>query len=119
MGRVDVFDDRSRLTHRAWPAAPRTAAHARLAESPPGGGGGTMTVEWLVRALATGVLLTVAALMAERVAGWVGVGRRWAWAAAMAGSLLLPVAALAAPGALPEIRFPAWGRATAAGELQP
>lgn len=72
-----------------------------------------MTLDWLFRALAAGVLLGIAALAAERVAGWFGLARRWTWAAAITGSLLLPVLALATPGALPDIPFPRWGRAPA------
>ncbi|HKP73947.1 MAG TPA: M56 family metallopeptidase [Longimicrobiaceae bacterium] len=64
-----------------------------------------MTLAWLVRALAAGTLLTLAALAAERTSGWLGAARRWTWAAAMAGSLLLPIVALAAPEALPAIRL--------------
>jgi hypothetical protein len=75
-----------------------------------------MTVEWLARAFATGALLTIAALLAERVIGWFGLARRWAWAAAMAGSLLLPALALAAPGVLPEIGFPERARSSARAE---
>jgi hypothetical protein len=67
-----------------------------------------MTERWLFGALVAGALLGVAALAAERVAGWFGLPRRWIWAAAMAGSLLLPVVALAAPGLLPSIQLPAW-----------
>ncbi|HST60845.1 MAG TPA: M56 family metallopeptidase [Longimicrobium sp.] len=78
-----------------------------------------MTVEWLLRALATGVLLGTAAFAAERVAGWFGLARRWTWAAALAGSLLLPLLALAAPGALPEIRLPDWRSAPAVFEASP
>jgi hypothetical protein len=58
---------------------------------------------WIVRALAAGVLLSLAALAAERVAGWMGVARRWVWAAAMAATLALPLVALWAPGALPSL----------------
>ena len=66
-----------------------------------------MTERWMLGALAAGALLGLAALAADRVAGWFGLPRRWIWAAAMAGSLLLPAVALAAPGFLPTLRFPA------------
>jgi beta-lactamase regulating signal transducer with metallopeptidase domain len=67
-----------------------------------------MSAEWLLRALAVGALLTGAGLAAERVGGWTGRPQRWGWAAAMAGTLLLPMLALAAPGLLPELGlFPA------------
>lgn len=65
-----------------------------------------MTVEWAVRALAAGALLGLAAFAASSVAGCLRAPRRWAWAAAMAGSLVLPALALAAPGALPDLRLP-------------
>ncbi len=64
-----------------------------------------MSAPWLFRALAVGLLLGCAALAAERVAGWFGRPRRWAWVAAMAASLLLPLLALAAPGLLPALGF--------------
>ncbi len=77
-----------------------------------------MTLEWLLRAVAAGALLVIAALAAERVAGWFGRPRRWVWAAAMAGMLLLTVLPLAAPGALPRIALPASSQAgPAAGPL--
>jgi hypothetical protein len=69
----------------------------------------------MLGALAAGALLGLAALAADAVAGWFGLPRRWVWAAAMAGSLLLPAVAMAAPGLLPavrlpSVRFPAWPR---------
>jgi hypothetical protein len=60
-----------------------------------------MTAQWLFRALAVALLLGLAALAAERVAGWFGRPRRWVWGASMAATLLLPLLALAAPGLLP------------------
>ncbi|HEV2736740.1 MAG TPA: M56 family metallopeptidase, partial [Longimicrobiaceae bacterium] len=48
-------------------------------------------------------LLGIAALAAERVAGWLGLPRRAAWATAMLGSLLLPALSLLAPGLLPDL----------------
>ncbi|HEU0012911.1 MAG TPA: M56 family metallopeptidase [Longimicrobium sp.] len=68
-----------------------------------------MTLEWLLRALTAGALLTIAALAGAAVAGWFRLPRRWAWMAAMLGTLLLPTLALVAPGALPALRLPAWG----------
>ncbi|HST62201.1 MAG TPA: M56 family metallopeptidase [Longimicrobium sp.] len=65
-----------------------------------------MTIVWVIRALAAGVLLAAAALYAERVAGWFGQPRRWAWAAAMAATVLLPLAALVAPGLFPPMDAP-------------
>lgn len=62
-----------------------------------------MTTAWIIRALAAGVLLAAAAVFAERIAGWFGAPRRWTWAAAMAGTLLLPLAALVAPGLFPRM----------------
>jgi hypothetical protein len=67
-----------------------------------------MTERWMLGALAAGVLLGLAARAAEPVAGWFGLPRRWTWAAAMAGSLLLPVAAVVSPGLVPAVRLPAW-----------
>jgi beta-lactamase regulating signal transducer with metallopeptidase domain len=66
-----------------------------------------MTLVWVIRALAAGVLLATAALAAERVAGWFGQPRRWVWAAAMAATVLLPLAALVAPGLFPSMDAPA------------
>lgn len=63
-----------------------------------------MTAQWVIRAIAAGVLLAGAALYGERVAGWLGTPRRWTWAAAMAATLLLPLLVLAAPGLLPRMR---------------
>jgi hypothetical protein len=57
----------------------------------------------MVQALAAGALLGVAALAAERVAGWFGLPRRAAWTAGMAGSLLLPALSLLFPGLLPDL----------------
>jgi hypothetical protein len=74
-----------------------------------------MTLEWLLRALATGALLGIAALAAERIAAWFRLPRRWIWAAVMAGALLLPALALTAPAALPEIGLPRWVAMPAAG----
>jgi bla regulator protein blaR1 len=62
-----------------------------------------MTAQWVIRAIAAGVLLAGAALYGERVAGWLGMPRRWTWSAAMAATLLLPLLALAAPGLLPRL----------------
>ncbi|MET0400289.1 MAG: M56 family metallopeptidase [Longimicrobiaceae bacterium] len=60
-----------------------------------------MSAEWMLQALLAGTLLGLGALAAERVAGWLGLPRRPVWAAAMLGSLLLPVLSLWAPGLLP------------------
>ncbi|HEX8246452.1 MAG TPA: hypothetical protein VF541_23305 [Longimicrobium sp.] len=65
-----------------------------------------MTNAWMLGALAAGALISLAALAAETAAGWFGLPRRWIWAAAMAGSLLLPVLSLASPGALPRLHLP-------------
>jgi len=65
-----------------------------------------MSARWLIGALAAGLLLAAAAVPAERVAGWFRLPRRWIWAAAMAGSLLVPIVALLAPGALPRLPIP-------------
>jgi len=62
-----------------------------------------VSAAWMVQALLTGVLLCVAALAAERVAGWFGLPRRAAWTAALAGSLLLPALSLFFPGLLPDL----------------
>jgi hypothetical protein len=74
--------------------------------------------------LAAGVLLGLAALAAEPVAGWLRLPRRWIWAAAMLGSLALPVVALAVPGRLESRARPHQGSAGAhagvpAGPTQP
>ena len=66
-----------------------------------------MTERWMLGALAAGALLGLAALAADRVAGWFGLPRRGIWTAAMAGSLLLPAAAALSPGLVPAIRLPA------------
>ena len=62
---------------------------------------------WILRALLAGVLLSLAALAADRAAGWQGRPRRWAWAAAMLASLLLPLAAHRLPDVVPSVRFDA------------
>ncbi|HEU4884090.1 MAG TPA: M56 family metallopeptidase [Longimicrobium sp.] len=62
-----------------------------------------MTAQWVIRAIAAGVLLAAAAVYAERAAGWLRVPRRWIWAAAMAATLLLPLLVLAVPGLLPRM----------------
>lgn len=67
-----------------------------------------MTIAWMVGAAAAGALLGVAALAAERIAAWFRLPRRWIWAAALAGSLLLPAAGVALPGLLPHVRLPRW-----------
>jgi hypothetical protein len=73
-----------------------------------------MTAQWVIRAIAAGVLLAGAAVYAERVAAWRGVPRRWTWAATMAATLLLPLLVLAAPGLLPRMDAPAAAVADAA-----
>ena len=60
-----------------------------------------MSSEWMLRALLVGMLLCAAATNVEQVAGWLGVPRRSAWAAAMLGSLVLPLLAVWAPGLVP------------------
>jgi len=62
-----------------------------------------MSPGWMLQALLAGTLLGLGALAAERVAGWLGLPRRPAWAAAMLGSLLLPALSLWAPGLLPDL----------------
>jgi hypothetical protein len=62
-----------------------------------------MITMWLFRTLLVGVLRGVAALAAERVTGWFGGPRRWVWVSAMLGSIGIPVLALRAPAALPEL----------------
>ncbi len=62
----------------------------------------------MLQAMLVAALLGIAALAAERVAGWLGVPRRAAWAAVMPGSLLLPALSVLAPGILPDLGiFPA------------
>ncbi|HEX2187445.1 MAG TPA: M56 family metallopeptidase [Longimicrobiaceae bacterium] len=73
-----------------------------------------MTAAWALQALLAGALLGTGALAAERVAGWAGLPRRAAWAAAMAGSLLLPMLALWAPGLLPDLGIVPAARGAAA-----
>jgi hypothetical protein len=68
---------------------------------------------WIVRALAAGVLLSLAALAADRGAAWLGRPRRWLWAAAMAGTLAFPLGAAWLPDLLPNApaaagATPAW-----------
>jgi hypothetical protein len=65
-----------------------------------------MSVAWMLGAMAAGALLGIAGLAAERIAAWFRLPRRWIWAAAMAGSVVLPMAGLLAPGVLPHLRFP-------------
>jgi TonB family protein len=60
-----------------------------------------MIISWMLRTLVVGVFLAVAALIAERAASWLAWPRRWIWATAIAGSLLLPVLALVLPEFLP------------------
>ncbi len=62
---------------------------------------------WVVRALLAGALLSLAALAADRAAGWLGRPRRWVWATAMAASLLLPLIAHWLPGVFPTLPFDA------------
>jgi beta-lactamase regulating signal transducer with metallopeptidase domain len=59
-----------------------------------------MTGAWMLGSAAAAVLAGVAALAADRAAGWFRVPRRLVWAAAMVGSLALPIVALAVPGRL-------------------
>ncbi|HET7233602.1 MAG TPA: M56 family metallopeptidase [Longimicrobium sp.] len=66
-----------------------------------------MTMRWVLATVLCGALLAVAALAAERTAGWFRLPRRWVWAPAMAGSLGIPAVALALPGVLPHLRLPA------------
>jgi hypothetical protein len=68
-----------------------------------------MTVAWMLGALAVGALLGIAALAAERIAAWFRLPRRWIWATALAGSVLLPALALAAPGVFSHLRVPRIG----------
>ncbi|HET6765161.1 MAG TPA: M56 family metallopeptidase [Longimicrobiaceae bacterium] len=60
-----------------------------------------MTAAWVVRALAAAVLLGVAAAGLEQAAAWCRLPRRWGWAAAMALTIVLPVASLLTPELLP------------------
>ncbi|CAN5200654.1 hypothetical protein BH24GEM2_BH24GEM2_10560 [soil metagenome] len=57
----------------------------------------------MIRVLVVGALLSVAALTAERVAGWFDWPRRWIWAATMILSLLVPALALWIPAWLPSL----------------
>ncbi|UUZ46789.1 hypothetical protein LP420_23525 [Massilia sp. B-10] len=61
-----------------------------------------MTLNWVVYAIALSVLLCAAALARhERAARLWQLSTRWMWAAAMAASLLLPLAAVTLPVAPP------------------
>lgn len=62
-----------------------------------------MIAGWMAQAILTAALLGIGALAAERVAGWFGLPRRGIWAAAIAGSILLPALSLLAPGLLPRL----------------
>ncbi|HET7233601.1 MAG TPA: M56 family metallopeptidase [Longimicrobium sp.] len=73
-----------------------------------------MTMRWVLATVLCGALLAVAALAAERAAGWFRLPRRWFWAAAMAASLGVPAVALALPGVLPHLRLPARNERAAA-----
>src|SRR5688572_27616739 len=75
-----------------------------------------MTVRWMIGSLVAGVLLALAAVAAEPVAAWFRLPRRWIWAAAMAGAVLLPLAAVGAPELLPRTRAAATPLATAPAE---
>lgn len=59
-----------------------------------------MTPAFLVRVLLTALLLSCAALAAERSAAWYGRARRWIWIAAMGASVLLPFASRLTPPAV-------------------
>lgn len=75
-----------------------------------------MSAAWVFQAMLAAALLGVAALAAERVAGWFSLPRRAAWAAAMLGSLLLPALSLLAPGLLPAVGIlPVRGRPASLG----
>lgn len=56
-----------------------------------------MTLNWIVYAIALSVLLCAAALAGERAARLWRLPTRWIWAAAMAASLFLPLAAVTLP----------------------
>ncbi|HEX6536657.1 MAG TPA: M56 family metallopeptidase [Gemmatimonadaceae bacterium] len=62
-----------------------------------------MIAAWMVRALAAGVLLAVAAWLAESLARLFDRPRRWIWTAALAGAVALPLLALGSPAALAPI----------------
>lgn len=62
-----------------------------------------MSPAWMLQAILVGVVLGVALNDTERVAGWFRVPRRSVWAAAMLGSVALPVLALWRPGLLPDL----------------
>jgi bla regulator protein blaR1 len=62
-----------------------------------------VSAAWVVQALLAAVLMSVAALAAERVAVWIGAPARGAWAAAMSASVALAAISLCAPGALPDL----------------
>lgn len=59
-----------------------------------------MIAAWMVRALAAGALVAVAASLADALARLFDRPRRWIWAAALAGTVALPLLALAYPAAL-------------------
>lgn len=60
-------------------------------------------VEWIVYCLSISALLAIAALAAERALGHYRKPVRWAWAGAIAGSLLLPLAAWLVPQVLRDV----------------
>ena len=62
-----------------------------------------MSAAWVVQALATALLMGLAALVAERVAAWLGAPARGVWAAALFASVALPLLSLWAPGLLPDL----------------
>jgi hypothetical protein len=77
-----------------------------------------MTVRWMIGSLVAGVLLALAAVAAEPVAAWFRLPRRWIWAAAMAGAVMLPLVAAAAHVLIPPAHFsaaPPAGGVAAAG----
>jgi hypothetical protein len=74
----------------------------------------------MLRAVLAAALLGLAGLCVERAAAWCGLPRRWAWAAALATSVLLPLLSLWMPDALPGAAIPIGlgaGDGAAAGAL--
>ncbi|WP_419162765.1 TonB family protein [Candidatus Palauibacter sp.] len=61
-----------------------------------------MLIAWIAYCLLISALLGLAALAAEHALGHLGKPVRWAWLAAIAGSVAAPVVAFLAPGLFPE-----------------
>jgi hypothetical protein len=83
-----------------------------------------VSLNWIIYALAVALLFGVAALASERAAHLWRWSTRWVWTGALAASVLLPLALLSQPAALPapdlaraQVQRPAPAYAAAAGKI--